>query len=276
MKKTFVITGTEGFIGANLLNTLKEKYPDGLFLTINEDIFEDESWDLMLETILHNYKPDAVFHIGACSDTLEKNVNYMMKVNYEFTFKLAELCKDLSIPIIYSSSAANYGVNDKYPSNLYGWSKYAAEGIVTALGGIGLRYFNVYGPGEEHKGRMASVAYQMYLKSQDNQEIKLFPKKPLRDFVFIKDIVSANLYAYENYSKLNSNWYEVGSGEARSFEDMIDNMGYEYTYHPESIIPEGYQFFTCSSSNLWMEGWQPQYTLESGIKEYLEYLLPNK
>ena len=276
MKKTFVITGTEGFIGANLLNTLKEKYPDGLFLTINEDIFEDENWDLMLETILHNYKPDAVFHIGACSDTLEKNVNYMMKVNYEFTFKLAELCKDLSIPIIYSSSAANYGVNDKYPSNLYGWSKYAAEGIVTALGGIGLRYFNVYGPGEEHKGRMASVAYQMYLKSQDNQEIKLFPKKPLRDFVFIKDIVSANLYAYENYSKLNSNWYEVGSGEARSFEDMIDNMGYEYTYHPESIIPEGYQFFTCSSSNLWMEGWQPQYTLESGIKEYLEYLLPNK
>ena len=276
MKKTFVITGTEGFIGANLLNTLKEKYPDGLFLTINEDIFEDESWDLMLETILHNYKPDAVFHIGACSDTLEKNVNYMMKVNYEFTFKLAELCKDLSIPIIYSSSAANYGVNDKYPSNLYGWSKYAAEGIVTALGGIGLRYFNVYGPGEEHKGRMASVAYQMYLKSQDNQEIKLFPKKPLRDFVFIKDIVSANLYAYENYSKLNSNWYEVGSGEARSFEDMIDNMGYEYTYHPESIIPEGYQFFTCSSSSLWMEGWQPQYTLESGIKEYLEYLLPNK
>ena len=276
MKKTFVITGTEGFIGANLLNTLKEKYPDGLFLTINEDIFEDESWDLMLETILHNYKPDAVFHIGACSDTLEKNVNYMMKVNYEFTFKLAELCKDLSIPIIYSSSAANYGVNDKYPSNLYGWSKYAAEGIVTALGGIGLRYFNVYGPGEEHKGRMASVAYQMYLKSQDNQEIKLFPKKPLRDFVFIKDIVSANLYAYENYSKLNSNWYEVGSGEARSFEDMIDNMGYEYTYHPESIIPEGYQFFTCSSNNLWMEGWQPQYTLESGIKEYLEYLLPNK
>lgn len=276
MKKTFVITGTEGFIGANLLNTLKEKYPDGLFLTINEDIFEDENWDLMLETILHNYKPDAVFHIGACSDTLEKNVNYMMKVNYEFTFKLAELCKDLSIPIIYSSSAANYGVNDKYPSNLYGWSKYAAEGIVTALGGIGLRYFNVYGPGEEHKGRMASVAYQMYLKSQDNQEIKLFPKKPLRDFVFIKDIVSANLYAYENYSKLNSNWYEVGSGEARSFEDMIDNMGYEYTYHPESIIPEGYQFFTCSSSNLWMKGWQPQYTLESGIKEYLEYLLPNK
>ena len=276
MKKTFVITGTEGFIGANLLNTLKEKYPDGLFLTINEDIFEDKNWDLMLETILHNYKPDAVFHIGACSDTLEKNVNYMMKVNYEFTFKLAELCKNLSIPIIYSSSAANYGVNNKYPSNLYGWSKYAAEGIVTALGGIGLRYFNVYGPGEEHKGRMASVAYQMYLKSQDNQEIKLFPKKPLRDFIFIKDIVSANLYAYENYSKLNSNWYEVGSGEARSFEDMIDNMGYEYTYHPESIIPEGYQFFTCSSSNLWMEGWQPQYTLELGIKEYLEYLLPNK
>ena len=164
----------------------------------------------------------AVFHVGACSDTLETNVNYMMLVNYEFTKYLMSLCKTKNVPMIYSSSAANYGTNNLYPSNLYGWSKYVAEKYVIQNGGVALRYFNVYGPGEYNKGRMASVAYQMYLKNQKNEKISLFPKKPLRDFVYVKDVVSANIFAWTNFQKLKGKYYEVGSGEARGFEDVLN------------------------------------------------------
>ena len=122
--------------------------------------------------------------------------------------------------MIYSSSAANYGERGENPSNLYGWSKYTAEDYVISNGGIALRYFNVYGPGEENKGSMASVALQMTRNYKEGKEIKLFPKKPKRDFVYIKDIISANLYAFENFNSLSGKYYEVGSGESRTFEDV--------------------------------------------------------
>lgn len=175
-------------------------------------------------------------------------------------------------PLIYSSSAANYGVNEEYPSNLYGWSKYVGEGYVISNGGIGLRYFNVYGPGEEDKGKMSSVAYQMYIKENNGEDIKLFPKKPLRDFVYVKDIVIANIFAFNNFNRLNSKWYEVGSGDARSFEDVLNYMDISYTYHEEDIIPNGYQFYTCSNKEKWMKGWEPVYDLKLGISNYKNYL----
>jgi ADP-L-glycero-D-manno-heptose 6-epimerase len=174
--------------------------------------------------------------------------------------------------LIYSSSAANYGQNDKYPSNLYGWSKYVAEQYVISNNGIGLRYFNVYGPGEENKGKMSSVAYQCYKNKNEGGDWKLFPKKPTRDFVYIKDVISANFYAEKNYEKLNKKWYEVGSGESRSFEDVLDNMGVPYSYHEEEKIPKGYQFFTCSNKIKWMHGWTADFNLEKGIEDYKNYL----
>ena len=119
---------------------------------------------------------------------------------------------------------------------------------------------------------MASVAYQMYKRSQNGAEIKLFPKGPLRDFVYVKDIISANIFAMENDSDVCGSWYEVGSGDARGFEDKMKIMKLSYSYHPEDIIPKGYQFYTCSSKDKWMEGWKPQYTLETGLKDYVEYL----
>ena len=119
---------------------------------------------------------DAVFHVGACSDTLETNVDYMMTRNYESTKIIMDWCVKNNKPMIYSSSAANYGTNNLYPSNLYGWSKYVGEGYVISNGGIALRYFNVYGPGEEDKGKMASVAYQMFIKNTKGEKITLFPK----------------------------------------------------------------------------------------------------
>jgi ADP-L-glycero-D-manno-heptose 6-epimerase len=264
-----LITGTNGFIGKNLLNELKDRHE---ILEINEDIFNLDKWYDEIYFKLNEFDPEVVFHVGACSDTLETDVNYMMTRNFEFTRRVTEWCQLLGRKFIYSSSAANYGTNEEYPSNLYGWSKYTAEQYVIKCGGIALRYFNVYGPLEDHKGKMASVAYQMLEKQKEGQEIKLFPKKPHRDFVYVKDVISANLFAMENYDENRGQWYEVGSGDAKTFEDVLDILKIPYTYHNEKDIPEGYQFHTQSTPINWMMDWTPQYNLEKGLKDYLTFL----
>jgi len=262
--KKIIITGTKGFIGSNLKKELETKYN---IIEINEDVFNNVSWR---DEVSKYFWLDisAVFHIGACSNTLETDVNYMMLVNYEFTKYLTNLCKSKNVPMIYSSSAANYGINNEYPSNLYGWSKYVAEDYVINNGGIGLRYFNVYGPGEQNKGKMSSVAFQMNERYNNNEDIKLFPKKPKRDFVYIRDVISANIHAFENYETLGGKYYEVGSGVARPFEDVMKIMNIPYQYHDENLIPKGYQFFTCSNTKKWMTNWKSQWSLEDGLKEY--------
>jgi len=262
--KKIIITGTNGFIGSNLKEELRSKFR---IIEINEDVFGSSDWEEKTQDFF-NAEIDAVFHVGACSDTLEQNVNYMMTVNYEFTRLLSDLCSSKEIPLIYSSSAANYGTNGKYPSNLYGWSKYAAENYVVSRGGIGLRYFNVYGPGEEHKGKMASVAYQMVKKFESNEPINLFPKKPTRDFVYVRDVVSANVHALEDYSLLKGRYYEVGSGGSRPFEDVLNFMKIPFGHLSEESIPEGYQFFTMSSREKWMPGWSSEWNLERGLSDY--------
>jgi ADP-L-glycero-D-manno-heptose 6-epimerase len=265
-----LLTGSKGFIGQNLKVDLIGQGFD--VIEINEDIFGSKQWktDLLLE--LNRSKPFAIFHVGACSDTLEKDVNYMMILNFEFTKMLVDWSLQNDSKLIYSSSAASYGENNLHPSNLYGWSKYVAEQYVTSNNGIALRYFNVYGPKEEHKGKMASIAYQSYVKNINGEECKLFPKKPTRDFVYVKDVVSANIFAFMNYTNLNKKYYDVGSGESRSFEDVLDNLGISYTYHDEKLIPNGYQFFTCSNKDKWMTGWKPEYKIENGLKDYKDYL----
>lgn len=268
-----LVTGTEGFIGRNLKTELEKQ---GWEVVTFEERDLKDNWKLNLNEIFA-LKLDACFHVGACSDTLEQDVNYMMLLNYEVTKYLTDLCKQNQVKLIYSSSAANYGTNKEYPANLYGWSKYAGEGYVISNGGIALRYFNVYGPGEEDKGRMASVAYQMFKRHQAGEEVKLFRNKPLRDFVYIKDIVLANIFAFKNGSRafaddLWGNWFEVGSGQAREFEEKMEILDIPYKYHPEEKIPKGYQFFTCSDRGKWMPNWRPEFQLEEGLQDYLNYL----
>lgn len=269
-KERILITGSKGFIGRNLASKLSDKY---IITEINEDLFNNDNWHKLLDEELNRSELKVVFHIGAVSNTLEKDVNYMMTRNYEFTKRLVDFCVQKNLPIVYSSSAACYGINNEYPSNLYGWSKYIAEQYVILNGGIALRYFNVYGPGEEDKGKMASVAYQMWQNNLKGNDIKLFPGNPKRDFVYIDDVVYANIYAFENYDKLKSKYFEVGSGEARSFEDVLNTLQIYYSYTEESEVPKGYQFYTKSDNKKWMPGWEPKYNLESGLKMYKNHLL---
>ena len=119
---------------------------------------------------------------------------------------------------------------------------------------------------------MASVAYQMYLKFKNLELIFLFPKKPQRDFVYIYDVISANIFAWEHYEDVRFDYYEVGSGVARPFEDVLNLMGIRFEYVGENKIPMGYQFYTCSDEKKWMKGWKPIWDLEKGINDYLNYL----
>lgn len=269
MKDRVIITGTNGFIGSNMLKRLRDSFE---CFEINEDIFDSDDFTKKLNLFLEEINPIVIFHVGACSNTLAIDVNYVMERNFQFTKIVMDFCKTKNIKMIYSSSAANYGVNGKYPSNLYGWSKYVGEQYVISNGGIALRYFNVYGPGEEHKEKMASVAYQIWQNYLQNKDTKIFPGKPKRDFVYIDDIVNANLFAYNQYEKLKSNYYEVGSGEAKSFEEVVDALNIKYSYTNKNEIPKGYQFYTKSDPSKWMPGWKPEYDLNLGLKNYLKYL----
>jgi ADP-L-glycero-D-manno-heptose 6-epimerase len=272
MKMKILVTGNKGFIGKNLFKKLEENSNFQTECLELDEFYVDEGTSInKLKDVLDEKCPQVIFHVGACSDTLETRVNYMMILNYESTKIICDWAKSNRAKIIYSSSAASYGTNNEFPSNLYGWSKYVGEGYVISNGGVALRYFNVYGPGEENKGKMSSVAYQSYLKYKNKEEIKLFPGKPRRDFVYVNDIVNANIFAMENYWNLSGDWYDIGSYEARSFEDVLKSMNINnWIYKKDEEVPKGYQFHTLAKKR--MPGWNPKYTLESGIKEYVKYL----
>jgi ADP-L-glycero-D-manno-heptose 6-epimerase len=268
-----LVTGGNGFIGNRLVNKLIEK---GFTVdSLDDEYFSEPNWPLLFESRLEKLNPDGVFHVGACSDTLEQDVQFMMTRNFESTKVISDWCSKSDRPLIYSSSAANYGINGLFPSNLYGWSKYVAEQYVVSNSGIALRYFNVYGPGEEDKGNMSSFIYQAFMKDLSGSEILLFPKEPRRDFIYIEDVVSANMHAFTNYDKLKKEFYEVSTGVASTFEEMIQNFGIDFEYADETSIPEGYQFYTCGDRAKWMDGWSPKFNLSDGLRSYREYLDSN-
>ena len=261
-----LITGTEGFIGKNVYQKLV-KIDDVTKVTcLEKDYMNHIGWESTLAKCVEDC--DAILHIGAISDTMLKDPNEMLKYNYLFSKELFDLAQIYDKKVVYSSSAANTGESGT-PSNIYGWSKYLAEeyGCCRVEDFYALRYFNVYGPGEEHKGKMASVAYQAHLKG----DFKLFDGKPKRDFVYIDDVVDATLYPL--FNDVESGVYEVGSGKARSFEDVLELMNISFDYWHKSNTPKGYQFYTKANSKCFMEGWKPKYDLEKGIKKYKEYLL---
>lgn len=253
-----LITGFRGFIGSNLYRELLSK--DGKIYGWEK---HNDYSDPQLEDIVKDV--DVIFHIGAISDTSLQDANEMMWYNYHCSKILFDLAQKHNKQVVYSSSAAVYG-KEGVPSNIYGWSKLAAEdyGMATCDKFVSLRYFNVYGPGEEHKGKMSSVAFQGKKLGRFN----LFPGNPKRDFVYVKDVVSANLAAVNAEKGI----YEVGYGEARTFESLLDGMNVPFGYHSESKIPFWYQNYTCANPDKRIKGWVPQYNVEKGTEDYKQYL----
>jgi ADP-L-glycero-D-manno-heptose 6-epimerase len=263
---TILVTGSRGFVGKNILFAADKRGVKTY--DIDDQYFNDPSPESHLIDFLNQINPDAILHVGACSDTLNSNVNFMMERNYLSTKWLVDWCRKNEKKIVYSSSASVYGACGNGPSNLYGWSKMCGEDYVVTNGGIALRYFNVYGPGECHKGRMASMMRQNFNK----KEVDLFPKKPKRDFVFIEDVVDANFYALDNYDNLKGKWYEVGSGQSVEFETIFDALGIKYKYKNESDIPQGYQLNTLSSRERYMPGWTPRVGISEGMQKYMNHM----
>ena len=259
--KKYIVTGEKGFIGKAVTQHLKFQG----HMVINIDA-ESNWWenDVLLENgIKHS---DGIFHIGAISDTTLQDSTEMLYYNYTLSKKLFDFARKHNKKVVYSSSAACYGDGDGIPNNIYGWSKLLAEeyGLKACERFVALRYFNVYGPGEEHKGKMASVAYQAHKAGK----FKLFPKEPKRDFVYIEDVIHANLHAMS----LERGLFDVGSGKAETFESLVEGMEISYTYHTEDKIPGWYQFYTEADKNKFMPGWKPAWSVAQGTEDYRRYL----
>lgn len=252
-----LITGTLGFIGTALCNEFYNA------IGIDEIYDQEKIYD-----ILYGYNPNVVFHVGACTDTQNTDFEYMLDRNYLATKWISAWCRLNKRLLIYSSSAACYGINNKNPSTVYGWSKYFGEKEVINNGGIALRYFNVYGPGESHKAKMASFIYQHY----NEDKIGIFKGNPSRDFIYISDVVSANLYALENYYSLQGKYYDVGTTKSTTYEELCNIMGKKYYYLDSKEVPKGYQYYTSAEPAKLMNGWKPLIDIKTGINNYLQIL----
>jgi len=268
-----LITGSNGFIGKAFHSRSRQYFSDILYF---DDITDRENWQKNIKSYLLYNSPDVIFHIGACSDTQNFDVNEMMTKNVECTMLLADYANSHNIPIIFSSSASCYG-NGSGPLSLYAWSKYIAEQYVIKCGGIALRYFNVFGYNEAHKGKMASFPYQAFQARKEGKKVMIFPSKgeesrPKRDFVYVEDVISANFYAFNHYERLKGSFYDVGSGLSISYEDLLDYMQISYEYTDYGCIPINYQYYTKASSDRFMKGWNPNWRPRDGLIDYINIL----
>ncbi len=248
-----VVTGAAGMIGSNLVHGLNAIGIDDIIAV--DDLSDGDKYRNLLGASISDYfdrrdfyerfaraefgRVDAVFHEGACSDTMEHDGRLMLELNYRASKSLLDACQAQDVRLLYASSAATYGGSAAFreepaferPLNVYGWSKLLFDNVVRrALPGAktqiaGFRYFNVYGPREQHKGRMASVAFHHFEQWQAAGRVKLFGEyggyaagEQKRDFVFVDDVVAVNLWFLANPQA--SGIFNLGSGRAQPFNDV--------------------------------------------------------
>lgn len=303
-----IVTGGAGFIGSNIVKGLNNKGIDNILIVdnlekaekhknLNKIKFYDyvDKRDFNVEEFLQNNKVEAVFHQGASSNTMETDGRYMMKNNYECTKETFLACQKHNVRLFYASSASVYGNGDKgfiekeeceYPLNVYAFSKYQFDRFLNLnikhLGSqvVGLRYFNVYGPQENHKGRMASVAFHMFNQIKNNEPMKLFEGSQnfKRDFIYVDDVVAVNMFFFEHQSI--SGIYNCGTGNAESFCEIANALKEKYTEakieyipFPESLVGK-YQTFTQSDiTSLRKAGYnKPFISLKEGTLKYADIL----
>ena len=249
---TYIVTGAAGFVGANVVKALNARGITQIIAV--DDLTQGDRFANLVDCVIEDYLDKdeflaalgkgafngavtAVLHQGACSDTTESNGRYMMQNNYRYSRTLLDFCAAQKAPFIYASSAAVYGGSTDFrespecekPLNVYGYSKYLFDQHVRrhrhGAQVVGLRYFNVYGPREQHKGRMASVAYHFFHQYQKAGKVRLFEGsggygngEQRRDFVSVEDVVKVNLYFLDNH--LKTGIYNCGTGAAQSFNDV--------------------------------------------------------
>jgi len=311
----YIVTGGAGFIGSNLIRTLADRGHDNIVvvddledghkfvnisnLPIADYIDKDDFLQRLATDDGFARQITSIFHQGACSETTEWNGRYMMKNNYTYSQTLLHHCLEHHKPYIYASSAAVYGGSKTFvedpifenPLNVYGYSKLQFDRYVRLTAAkpasqvVGLRYFNVYGPREQHKGSMASVAFHFNNQILEDGEARLFSStdgyadgEQLRDFVYVDDICDVNLWFLDNPQV--SGIFNAGTGRAQTFNDVANAV---INWHGEGKIryvpfPEhlegAYQSFTeADLTQLREAGCDVEFRpVESGVKEYLDQL----
>ncbi|MCC6531047.1 MAG: ADP-glyceromanno-heptose 6-epimerase [Burkholderiales bacterium] len=249
-----VVTGAAGFIGSNLVKALNDRGVTRIIAV--DDLKQGDKFVNLVDCEIADYLDkeefarlveqgklagavEALMHQGACSDTTERDGRYMLEVNYRYSVRLLGFCRSERVPLIYASSAAVYGPNThcresgelEQPLNVYGYSKMLFDRYVRSRWEeqsaqvVGLRYFNVYGPREQHKGRMASVAWHFYNQYKSSGRVRLFEGshgyadgEQRRDFVSVEDCVKVNLYFLDHRDR--SGIFNVGTGRAQPFNDV--------------------------------------------------------
>jgi ADP-L-glycero-D-manno-heptose 6-epimerase len=313
-----IVTGAAGFIGSCIVKKLNDEGIEDIICV--DRLEEDDKWlnlrglkyyeyihaDEFIEPdILNSFFDEglkAVYHMGACSSTTERNVDYLFKNNVEYSQLLFKYCAEYDVPFCYASSAATYGAGEQgysdksyeklMPLNAYGYSKQVVDEWIFKQNKFptkwyGIKFFNVYGPNEYHKGKMSSVVFQAYNQINEHGKMKLFKSHhpdytdggQLRDFVYVKDTVEAMYRLINEDHKGENGLYNLGTGKARSFADLVkatfsamDKLeNIVYIDMPESLRDQ-YQYYTQAEMDKLQKA-LPGFTfhsLEDGVKDYVQ------
>ena len=301
-RKKYLVTGGAGFICSNIAKTLEA---NGHEVTVLDDFSKNGHFknligfkgDVIAMDLFEKVPPDmyfdAIFHEAAITDTTVMDQKAMMEQNVEAFKNLLNFAAENEIKkVIYASSAATYGngpvpnveTQPTHPENVYGFSKAIMDNVARQFSEdnndmtiIGLRYFNVYGPGEYYKGKMASMVYQLYNQMKAGQRPRVFKYgEQQRDFVYVKDIVKINLCALTNGKETGV--FNAATGVPRDYNAIIENLNKALGTHLEpEYIDNPYPFFQLKTqaditqSKLKL-GYEPDYTLEKGIADYVSIL----
>jgi ADP-L-glycero-D-manno-heptose 6-epimerase len=321
-----VVTGAAGLIGSNIVKALNERGVTNIIAVDNltrgdkfRNLVDCEIVDYVdkhdflerIRTHAYDRRIKAIFHEGACSDTMEHNGKYMMENNFQYSLALLDFCKEQKAQFLYASSAAVYGGGTVFkeershenPLNVYGYSKFLFDQVVRQRAHeataqvAGFRYFNVYGPREAHKGRMASVAYHHFNQYRENGSVKLFEGRDgypdggqMRDFVSVKDVAKVNLWFYDHPEV--SGIFNLGTGRAQPFndvatavvnamreiegkgamttEELVEEGTIEYVTFPEALVGKYQSFTQADMSKLRAAGYsEPFMSVSEGVRDYV-------
>lgn len=307
-----IVTGGAGFIGSNLVRELNARGESDILVV--DALDETEKWKNLVGLEFEDYldrgglpgrmpdldKLEVVYHLGACSATTETDSNYLVHNNYRYTRALCEACLERGIRFVYASSAATYGDGNRgysdldadtpgyRPLNMYGYSKHMFDlwalrsGVLDSI--AGLKYFNVYGPGEAHKGDMRSVVHKSFGQIRESGKVQLFKShlpeykdgEQVRDFLYVKDAVDMTLWLGETPSV--GGLFNCGTGTPRTWVDLVtavfSAMGMEPNIEFVDMplhLQGKYQYYTCAAMDkIRAHGFPAEFhSLEDGIRDYV-------